>query len=143
VTAAAMLVALVAGPAVAQRAPCVRGDFETVVADAATALRELTDEKTPLFQQKLRALKDKRRWSHDQFMAEAAPLVQDDRIAELDQRSGELLARINGMGAEGTSAAAPNCRLLADLKASMQALVDTQKAKWAYMLEKVEKELAR
>ena len=76
-------------------------------------------------------------------MAAAAPLVQDDRIAEFDQTSSELLSRINSMGAEGSSAGSPDCKLLADLRVSMQSLVDTQKAKWAYMFDKVDKELAR
>ncbi len=43
-------------------------------------------------------LKDKRNWSHDQFLKEAAPFVRDDEIAGYDQKSEELLARITGGG---------------------------------------------
>jgi len=129
-------------PAESQPASCQRTDFEAVVGDAASALRDLTQTNTPVFQNKLRQLKDKRGWSHSQFLIEAAPLVQDDQITEYDQESGDLLNRINTMGQEG-SEKAPDCTLLAELRGHMQALVDAQKAKWAYMFDKIDTELAR
>lgn len=130
-----------AAPSVAQS--CSRTDFEAVVSEAAENLRGLVQQSTPVFQDKLRALKDKRGWTHDQFMAAAAPLVQDERIVEFDQKSADLLEHINSQGAEGASAKAPDCTMLAQLKAAMQQLVDTQKQKWAYMFRKLDDELAR
>ena len=55
-----------------------RGD---VVDEAAAALRDLNAKNKPAFQEKLRQLKDKRAWSHDEFLKEAAPFVRDDKIA--------------------------------------------------------------
>jgi hypothetical protein len=122
----------------AQPAACARQEFETVVDDAAAALRQLNQKNRPVFQDKLRQLKEQRGWSQDQFMAEATAYVQDDRIVEFDQTSGELLAKLNQTGEAGTSAAAPDCNLLQELRATMKALVDTQTAKWVYMFGKID-----
>ena len=108
---------------------------------AAASLRDLNARNKPGFQEKLRLLREKRGWSAEQFMEQAAVYVQDERIADLDARSGELLARVNSMGEAGASSKAPDCKLLADLRATMKALVDTQIEKWAYMFTKLERAL--
>jgi len=140
----ATLLAALLGPrgALAQ-AQCSKADFEAVVDDAAGALRGLAQQNTPQFQAKLRQLKVKRGWTDDQLLKEAEPLVRDDRIAEFDERSAELLARITGGGQAGAAGDAPDCGLLAGLRASMAALVDTQRAKWTYMFDKIEQELRK
>jgi hypothetical protein len=129
--------------ALAQAPACAKADFEVVVDEAAGALRELAQQNTPQFQAKLRQLKVKRGWSDDQFLKEAEPLVRDEKIAAFDQKSEEFLTRITSGGQAGTSAGAPDCKLLAELRATMQTLVETQKAKWAYMFEKIEVELRK
>lgn len=122
---------------------CQRVDFEAVVDEAAAALRDLNLKNRPTFQDKLRGLKDKRSWNHDQFMKEAAPFVLDDKIAEYDQTSNDLLAAISTMGQEGAEASTPDCALLAELRTRMKTLVDTQTAKWSYMFGKLDAELAK
>jgi hypothetical protein len=122
---------------------CAKSDFEAVVDDAAGSLRDLNLQNKPAFQEKLRQLKDKRGWSHDAFLTEAAPFVRDDKIAVYDQDSERLLADISSLGQEGADAATPDCALLADLKARMRTLVDTQTAKWKYMFEKLDASLAQ
>ena len=122
---------------------CAKADFEAVVDDAAGALRDLNMQNKPAFQEKLRQLKDKRGWSHDAFLKEAAPFVRDDKIAVYDQDSERLLTDISTLGQEGADAATPDCALLADLKARMQTLVDTQTAKWTYMFSKLDAALAQ
>lgn len=117
---------------------CQKTDFEAVVDDAAGALRDLNMQNKPLFQERLRQLKDKRGWSHDEFLTAAAPFVRDDKIAIYDRDSERLLSDISTMGQEGAEAATPDCALLADLKSRMQRLVDTQSAKWAYMFQKLD-----
>lgn len=117
---------------------CGKADFEAVVDDAAGALRDLNLQNKPAFQEKLRQLKDKRGWSHDAFLKEAAPYVRDEKIAVYDQESERLLADISTLGQEGADAPTPDCALLADLKSRMQTLVDTQTAKWSYMFQKLE-----
>ena len=117
---------------------CDKSDFEAVVDDAAGALRDLNMQNKPAFQEKLRQLKDKRGWSHDEFLQAAAPFVRDAKIAVYDQESEHLLTDISTLGQEGADAATPDCALLADLKARMQKLVDTQTAKWSYMFQKLD-----
>ncbi len=136
-----------APPAQAPAAPagdvCQRAEFEAVVDDAAAALRDLNLKNKPDFQEKLRQLKDKRGWSHDQFMTEAAPFVRDDKIAVFDQQSDQLLNDISSLGQEGAEAKTPDCALLHELRARMKVLVDTQAAKWTYMFEKLNAALAQ
>lgn len=122
---------------------CARGDFEAVVDAAGTSLRQLNADNRPTFQAKLRQLKDKRGWSHDQFLAEAAPFVQDDKIAVFDRTSQTLLGEIAVMGQEGSEASSPDCALLAALRERMEKLVDAQKQKWAYMFAKIDQSLAK
>jgi hypothetical protein len=122
---------------------CVKADFETVVDEAAGALRDLTAANKPKFQDKLRQLKDKRGWAHEQFMREAAPFVQDDKITAFDQQSNDLLAKIASGGEAGAAATKPDCTNLESLRASMRTLVETQTAKWAYMAAKIDAELGK
>jgi hypothetical protein len=135
------LLALAGAEAAAQQAACARQEFETVVDDAAAALRDLNQKNRPAFQDKLRMLKEHRGWSQEQFMAEASAYVQDDRIVEFDQTSGDLLAKLNSTGEAG--AAAPDCNLLLELRATMKALVETQTSKWVYMFGKIDAALKR
>lgn len=140
---AALLVALFGARAALAQAPCSKTDFEAVVDEAAGALRGLAQQNTPHFQASLRQLKAKRGWSDDQFLKEAEPLVRDEKITGFDRTSEDLLARITGAGQAGAAGATPDCSLLVGLRASMAALVETQKAKWAYMFEKIEGELRK
>jgi hypothetical protein len=126
-----------------QAAACAKADFEAVVNEAGAALRDLNRQNTPTFQAKLRDLKDKRGWSNDQFLKEAEPFVRDGEIVTYDQKSEQLLTRITGAGQQGASDTGPDCGLLAELRAALKSLVDTQKAKWTYMFGKIEKELAK
>ncbi len=120
---------------------CAKTDFEQVVEQAAGSLRELNAKNKPAFQEKLRALKDKRGWAHDVFLKEAAPFVRDDKIAEFDQSTDELLTAISTLGQEGATAAIPDCAVLLELRARMSLLVNTQTAKWTYMFAKIDTEL--
>ena len=135
--------AATAAPQAVQTPACARAEFEAVVDDAGEALRRLTQKNTPDFQARLRALKEKRGWSHEQFMAEGATYVRDDEIAGYDEKSATLLARINGAGGDVTNAGATDCARLAELKANMGALVELQNAKWAHMFGKIDAELAK
>jgi hypothetical protein len=144
VMSVALLVAAPCANADAQTPPsaCIRADFEAVVAGAADALRTITQQNSPSFQAKLRALKDKRSWSHEQFLAEGTRFVRDDKITAFDEKSGDLLARINDAGGNASETHG-NCTQLSELKANMTALVDLQTAKWTYMFTNLDAELAR
>lgn len=137
----ALSLMLVRHPAAAQEPGCARGDFEAVVDDAASALRDLNNTNRPAFQEKLRQLKDKMGWDHDQFMVAAAPFVRDETIAVFDAKSQDLLAAIATLGQEGAEAKTPDCALLAELKTRMKSLVEIQTEKWNYMFTKLDNAL--
>lgn len=130
-------------PLGAEEAGCKKSDFEAVVEEAAGGLRDLNAKNKPAFQERLRALKEKRAWSHDQFLREAAPFVRDERIADYDAKTEELLAAIATMGQEGAAAKNPDCALLVELRSRMKVLVETQTGKWSYMFSKIDDELAK
>lgn len=125
----------------AEAPACTKADFEAVVEETAGGLRDLNTKNRPAFQDKLRQLRDKRGWTNDQFLKEAAPYVRDDKIVEFDQKTDELLSAISTMGQEGAAAHSPDCALLLELRARMNVLVETQTLKWAYMFEKIDAEL--
>jgi hypothetical protein len=135
------------GPAAAQVAAaetagaCAKQDFEGVVESAAGSLRDLHQRNTPGFQDKLRLLRERRKWTPEEFMDKAAPFVQDERISSYDQRSNDLLTKINSMGEAGAQSKTPDCKLLEELRATMKSLLDTQIEKWAYMFGKIERGL--
>ena len=145
---AALLGVMLAGAgvsrAVAQRpATCTKSDFEAVVDEATQVLVAINNENKPKFQAKLRALKDKRGWTQDQFLKEAAPFVRDRETIRFDRQSEQLLAELTTLGEEGAgSADAPDCNLLQRLDQTMKSLVQAQQAKWDYMFKKVDAALA-
>ncbi|HWB45089.1 MAG TPA: hypothetical protein VG900_06565 [Hyphomicrobiaceae bacterium] len=141
--ASVLALALFAGAGCLVAQTCPKSEFEAVVDEAGAALRDLNQQNTPAFQAKLRQLRDKRGWTHDQFLTQAAPFVRDERIAGFDRKSEELLARITSESQPPPPGKTADCALLAELRASMHNLIETQKAKWAYMFDKIDKELAR
>jgi hypothetical protein len=127
----------------AQTPACERVDFETVVDAASETLRDMNQQNTSVFQGKLRQLKDKRGWTHDQFLKDGAPFVVDEKITAFNEKSEDLLARINGSGASGGAAEKPDCTVLVALRANMTELVETQTEKWVYMFSKIDAELGK
>jgi hypothetical protein len=122
---------------------CKKEDFESAVETAAASLRDINSKNRPEFQEKLRELKDKRKWNHDEFVANATPFVRDDKTAVYDKTTNELLSAISSMGQQGSGPEAPDCAVLLELRARMKMLVDTQVAKWSYMFGKLDAELAK
>ncbi len=125
----------------APTAECVREDLEAVVDEAGAALRKLNQQNKPKFQDRLRQLKDKRGWSHDAFLKNAAPYVRDEEISVYDKTSADLLREISTLGEEGAEARQADCALLIELRARMTILVKTQNDKWTYMFDKLDKAL--
>ena len=146
-SSAALVVLASATCALPQQVPlpgtCARADFEAIVDGTGETLRALTQKNSPAFQAKLRALKDKRGWSHEQFLAEGARFVADNKISDYDGQSSTLLAKINGAGDEAGSAAAVDCARFGALKADLAALVAIQNEKWAYMFGNIDAELSK
>lgn len=137
------MIAVAIDHASAQAGGCKREEFAAAVDEAAEALRDLTQKNRPIFQDRLRQLREKRGWSQDQFIEAATPFVRDDKIEDYDARGEEALNRVTGLGEAGSQARTPDCRMLAELRGYMQALVDIQKEKWRYMFDKIDAELSK
>jgi hypothetical protein len=118
---------------------CNREQFAAVVDAAAASLRALNQNNRPLFQAKLAQLQQLKGWDHQAFLKQAEPFVRDDKIDTLDRKINTHLRQISQMGDAGSAAKSPDCGMLSQLRGHMGELVRTQKAKWAYMLEKLEK----
>ena len=131
-----VLAACLIGTAIASP-PCTRDDFANVVEQAGGTLRAMNADNTPIFQTKLRKLKEVRKWNHDQFLKEAAPFVQDEEIRSFDEQTATLLNKIQGLG-EGGGGREPDCALLGVLGQHMKALVEITQAKWTYMNAKID-----
>ncbi len=134
---------LALAPAGSRASECQRSDFEAVVGQAAEVLRELNGVKRPDFQAQLRQLKEKRGWSHAQFLEAASPFVQDEEIAGFDERTTVTLQKIESMGAEGARANVADCGRLAEVRGHMATLVEVQKLKWDHMFAKLKRELEK
>jgi hypothetical protein len=137
-----VLLISVAAPAGAAEISCTREDFAAVVDEAGDLLRRMTSENTPRFQDELRLLKEQRGWSEEEFLEAARPLVQNERIAAYDDIANGFLANINRLGAGGGGEAPSDCRLLIELRGHLFGLVETMKAKWAYMFARLRAETA-
>lgn len=142
VSGATIASAILPAPAADTVAACSKEDFEGVVEQAAGSLRDLNSKNRPVFQEKLRQLRDKRHWSHDEFIQNAKPYVKDDSMTVYDQKSDELLSAIASMGEEGAATDKPDCTLMQKLREQMKLLVETQSAKWEYMFKKLDAALA-
>jgi hypothetical protein len=131
------------GAPATEPATCTKVEFESAVDHAAESLRDLNNKNRPAFQARLRQLKEKRGWNDSQFLKEAEPFVKDDQIGVFDSKTNELLASISSLGQEGANAPEPNCTMLTELRGKMQVLIETQTAKWTYMFQKLDTELAK
>ena len=122
----------------ARAATCARGDFVSVVDEAASALRDLNQSNKATFQERLRALKAKNNWNQEEYLNAARPFVRDEKIASYDAQSTKLLGEIAALGQEGSEAAKPDCEVLVQLRARMEVLVKAQEDKWSYMFAKID-----
>ncbi len=144
----AVALCVAGAPARSQDAPtvpetCAKTEFESAVDHAAEVLRDLNNKNRPVFQAKLRQLKEKRAWNDSQFLKEAEPFVRDEQITIFDGKTNDLLSSISSLGREGANAPEPNCTMLSELRARMQELIETQTQKWAYMFQKIDGAIAQ
>ena len=144
---AALLLFVPAAALSAAAADCGRDAFSAVVGQASAELVAINSAQKAGLHEKLQLLKARQGWADGDFVARATPFVQDAKIAEFDQGNKTLLARVPQLGAPASLAgAAPalpnaddrNCAMLQELRALMAQLVENTRAKWTYMLSRVD-----
>ncbi|MGF1621750.1 MAG: hypothetical protein ACFCUR_14180 [Rhodomicrobiaceae bacterium] len=135
---------------------CGREALAAVVSEASAELTAMTEANTRRFQDKLQQLKASQGWSDADYVSKATPFVKDEAIAGFDARHGELLEQVPNLSAPGRSVAslagaAPayaasthdGCPMAEKLRGLMNDVVDNSRAKWAYMLGKVDQALEK
>ncbi len=137
-TLLAALLVLGAGSAAAQT--CTPETLGAAVDAAGVELRALNVEAQPKLNQKITALKDKKKWSDADYQQKVGAFLHDARTAQLDAKADELLTKIDTLGRPepGTPV---NCAAVDEVKASGSELLAVMKTKSAYVTEKIDREL--
>jgi hypothetical protein len=130
---------------------CGREAFAGVVSEASASLSAMNEAQKQAFQTKLQLLKSQKGWSEADYLANARPFIQDERIAAMDAETKALLAKVSELGASGQPSPAlagvvasigPSadqyCAMLAQLRGLMAKVVESNRVKWAYMIGKVD-----
>lgn len=125
----------------AHAAPCTTADFAKSVDEAGAGLRAYNAEAQPKINVKMLELKAAKKWPDDGFEERTIDYLRDERTVKFDEQSSELLAKIDLLG-RPTDEKAPDCAKLNELKASGLELLAVMKAKSAYLLSKMDKEIA-
>ena len=130
---------------------CGREAFAAVVSEASTALTAMNETQKQSFHARLQLLKTRTGWSDADYVANARPFVQDDRIAAIDAETKALLAKVPELGASGQPSPAlagvvasietstdQHCAMLGQLRGLMAKVVENNRAKWTYMIGKID-----
>lgn len=121
---------------------CSADSFGEAVDESAAELRAFSAETQPRLKQKLQALRDHKKWTDPDFEAKGLTLVHDKKLDEFDAQAGELLSKIDTLGTPETDTAnAGNCANLSELKAASSELMAVMRAKSAYLIAKIDKEI--
>lgn len=137
-TLAAALLLIGLGPAAA--VTCTPESLGAAVDAAGLELRLFSATAQPALNQKLAALKEKKKWSDADYEQKLGAFLHDKRAAQLDQQADELLTKIDTLGrpAPGTPV---SCTTIDDVKATGSELLAVMKTKSAHINEKIDREL--
>jgi hypothetical protein len=120
----------------AQAQTCSRDAFAKIVNDSGAALRRLSAESQPKLQAGFRKLKEKNGWREEDYLDKAGVLLSDEKTEAFDQKSSELLARLDRLADEAPNA--PDaCSRLAELEATALELQATVRAKTEHQLARL------
>ncbi len=137
----ALLIPLMGAIAQASAQTCTAEDFGTAVDAAGAALRSYNTEATPKLQARIKALALKKKWAEAEANETAIPYLQDERLSRLDETSNTLLAKIDTLGRLEPGQAI-DCSKLDELKTAGIELLAVMKAKTAYLVSKIDADLA-
>jgi hypothetical protein len=141
---ACMGLALALVPAPSARAEtCTADSFGDAVDASAAELRAFSAETQPKLKAKLQALRDHKKWTDTDYETKGLKLVHDAKLDAFDAEAGELLSKIDTLGSpesvDGTGTL--DCSSLAELKAASSELMAVMRAKSAYLIAKIDREI--
>jgi len=119
---------------------CQADDFGAAVDSAGGALRAYNLDAAPRLQARIKALAAKKGWSDQEIEDGAIVYLQDDRIANLDETSNTLLAKIDVLGRLEPGQPV-DCAKLDELKTAGIELLAVMKAKTTYLISKIDGEV--
>lgn len=122
---------------------CTADSFGDAVDQSAAELRAFSAETQPKLKQKLQALRDHKQWTEPDFETRGLALIHDQKLDEFDAEASDLLGKIDSLGSP-EAAETPNldCSKLADLKAASSELMAVMRAKSAYLIARIDREIA-
>lgn len=123
---------------------CSAESFGDAVDASAAELRQFSAETQPKLKDKLLALRDHKQWTGPDFESKGLALVHDAKLDEFDVKAGDLLSKIDTLGSPETADTNANtsCANLAELKAASSELMSVMRAKSAYLIARVDREIA-
>lgn len=121
-------------------AACTADDFNKAVDQAGAELRAFNLANASRMQSRIAELKSKKGWSDDSEEM-AYNYLTDARMTGFDEGANHLLDRIDTLGRVEADAK-PDCAKLDELKAATVELLAVMKAKTAYTMAKLDKELS-
>ena len=138
----ALVLALVAPAHKSAAETCTADSFGDAVDQSAAELRAFSSETQPKLKQKLLALKENKKWSDADYESKGLALVHDQKLDEFDAQASDLLGKIDTLGSPETSEAAnTDCANLSDLKAASSELIAVMRAKSAYLIARIDREI--
>jgi hypothetical protein len=121
----------------AAEAACTADDFAAAVDKSGAQLRAFNAEALPKLQDKLKQLQAKNGWDEEKALGTA----RDDRTAKLDAEAEDLIVKVDMLG-RPPEKGLPECSKLAELEAAGLELLAVMKAKSAYMLTRLDAQIA-
>lgn len=122
---------------------CSVESFGEAVDASAAELRTFSAETQPRLKQKLQALRDHKGWTDPDYETRGLRLIHDKKLDDFDAQAGELLSKIDTLGTpeSADSAASTSCANLAELKAASSELMAVMRAKSAYLIARIDREI--
>ena len=131
-----------AAPAFAEQpAACRAAGFATAVDKSGATLRAFTLDAQPKLQERMRRYSEVKKLDNADYEAAALDAINDDKLTALDEKSANMLLRIDSLGrvAEGTE---PDCSKLNDITTLSRDLLAVMKEKSDYMLARLDAKIA-
>ncbi len=124
---------------------CTADSFGDAVDASAAELRAFSAETQPKLKDKLTALRDHKKWTDPDYETKGLKLVHDAKLDAFDAEAGELLSKIDTLGSPESSESdgATDCANLDELKTASSKLMSVMRAKSAYLIAKIDRELGK
>ena len=138
---AGLLVVAGLAPVRAQTPACTAADFAAAVDQSGASLRAFSKDAQPKLQDRMRRYASAIKLDGAEFEEAALNAIQDSKLAKLDEKSSELLMKVDSLGrvADG---APPDCAKLDDIKAASTELLAVMRDKSSYMLSQLDAKIA-